>query len=195
MDKHELFSSPLWESVLDIDNDALLVEVKEFVNNTEHSAVSSIGGYQSSKPFISSIFNDAIYNALPKEIKDIPLLSDTAFAWVNINKRGSTNRRHNHGTTAKLSGCYYLSVPQGSGNIRFYDPRGAWVRSLGIKDYVEIEPTEGMLLFFPPWLEHEVEQSSCDEERISIAFNVNSDVPSELEMMMKQMNKIHQEVN
>ena len=69
------------------------------------------------------------------------------------------------------------------------------MRSLGIKDYVEIEPTEGMLLFFPPWLEHEVEQSSCDEERISIAFNVNSDVPSELEMMMKQMNKIHQEVN
>ena len=42
-------------------------------------------------------------------------------------------------------------------------------------EYVFIEPQEGMIMFFPSWLEHDVEPSKSDEDRISIAFNVSCD--------------------
>ena len=35
-----------------------------------------------------------------------------------------------------------------------------------------IEPKENMLLYFPGWLEHEVEPNNSNEERISISFNL-----------------------
>ena len=39
-------------------------------------------------------------------------------------------------------------------------------------EYHYIEPREGQIIFFPCWLEHDVESSKTDDERISIAFNV-----------------------
>ena len=46
------------------------------------------------------------------------------------------------------------------------------VKHSGEHQYQYIVPQEGMLLFFPTWLEHDVEPSKTDDERISIAFNV-----------------------
>ncbi len=33
-----------------------------------------------------------------------------------------------------------------------------------------------MVLFFPCWLEHDVEENDSDEDRISIAFNIFADI-------------------
>jgi hypothetical protein len=41
-----------------------------------------------------------------------------------------------------------------------------------LPEYV-INPTEGMILMWPSWLEHQVPVSKCSEERIAVAFNVN----------------------
>ena len=38
--------------------------------------------------------------------------------------------------------------------------------------YNFIEPQEDMILFFPSWLEHDVEVNQSNEERISIGFNI-----------------------
>ena len=74
---------------------------------------------------------------------------------------------------------YYVKVPENSGSIRFYDPRGHMVTAFpdstyyydGIQ-YQTIDPEEGMILYFPHWLEHEVTANPTDEERISVSFNV-----------------------
>jgi hypothetical protein len=39
-------------------------------------------------------------------------------------------------------------------------------------EFHKIEPKEGMLILFPPYLEHMVEPSKTDEERISLAFDL-----------------------
>ncbi len=43
----------------------------------------------------------------------------------------------------------------------------------------EIEPYDGLLLYFPTWFEHDVTENETDEDRISIAFNVFADTSSE----------------
>ena len=71
-----------------------------------------------------------------------------------------------------------MKVPKDSGRIRFYDPRGELIhkaldwRYYNGYEYHYIEPREGQIIFFPCWLEHDVESSKTDDERISIAFNV-----------------------
>ena len=40
------------------------------------------------------------------------------------------------------------------------------------QSYNFIVPQEDMILFFPSWLEHDVEENQSNEERISIGFNI-----------------------
>ena len=99
---------------------------------------------------------------------------------VNINKNGHKNSRHSHFTSNLfMSGVYYVKVPENSGRIRFYDPRGHIIRDakdtvhfFGDHVYQYIVPQEGMLLFFPTWLEHDVEENESDEDRVSVSFNI-----------------------
>jgi hypothetical protein len=38
---------------------------------------------------------------------------------------------------------------------------------------IEIIPKDGDIILFPAWLQHSTMENSVDEERISIAFNIN----------------------
>ena len=71
-----------------------------------------------------------------------------------------------------------------SGSLRFRDPRAAKRMSpwpvaedkksdLRHKDRVNYKPVAGRLIMFPSWLEHDVEATLSDQERISISFNMN----------------------
>ena len=81
-----------------------------------------------------------------------------------------------------MSGIYYVKVPKNSGNVRFYDPRGCLIQAMREHDYYNngyayhfLEPQEDMVVFFPSWLEHDVEPNESNQDRISIAFNVYAD--------------------
>jgi uncharacterized protein (TIGR02466 family) len=104
--------------------------------------------------------------------------------WANVHDFGGYNVSHVH-PGSWLSGSFYLKVPEGAGKLFFDDPRAALrmehvplkdknllskdpVRSRG-KFYVT--PRDMLLVLFPAWLEHGVEDCKCDQ-RISIAFNV-----------------------
>jgi uncharacterized protein (TIGR02466 family) len=107
---------------------------------------------------------------------------DRAFeleSWVNIHDRGGFNFLHMH-EAALLSGVFYLQAPDGSGSLVFRDPRpliihasieGAWANA---HNEVHLQPEAGMVVLFPPWLEHYVEPHENDIPRISISFNVHS---------------------
>lgn len=83
-----------------------------------------------------------------------------------------------------LSGVFYLKIPDNSPPIIFNDPRDhykyiQYPTKFGnpremyklLSEYV-VNPTEGMILMWPSWLEHQVLASKSSEDRIAIAFNV-----------------------
>lgn len=97
-------------------------------------------------------------------------------AWVNMHDTGGHNTLHVH-PHVLLSGCFYLTVPEGSGAIVFRDPRPGVVltsfpgSSVNCANDVVIQPQPGHLYIFPHWLEHRVEVNAAQESRIAIAMN------------------------
>jgi uncharacterized protein (TIGR02466 family) len=104
-------------------------------------------------------------------------------SWINMHDRGGFNFLHMH-EGSLLSGSFYLSVPRGSGQFVFRDPRpGVILGSVkggvpnGHAD-IHLTPSDGLLVLFPCWMEHYVEPHDSDAPRITIAFNAVEDVPS-----------------
>lgn len=97
-------------------------------------------------------------------------------AWVNLHDPGGYNLAHTH-PGALLSGCFYLSMPEGAGSIVFRDPRPGVAlgpysgRGLNCRDPKKVKTGPGILVVFPNWLEHYVEANEGNEIRISIAMN------------------------
>ncbi len=97
-------------------------------------------------------------------------------SWINLHDRGGFNFLHVH-EGCLLSGCFYLSVPAGSGKLVFRDPRPGVIHGYvkgavpnGYSD-IRLAPETGLLVLFPCWMEHFVEPHESDEPRISISFN------------------------
>ena len=100
--------------------------------------------------------------------------------WAIVNKGGSTNLRHQHGNST-ISGAYYVRAPENCGEIVFYDPRPAPVyfhpknnKPNPLNATVNsVNPVEGVLVLFPSYLDHSVNENKSDKERIVISFNIN----------------------
>ena len=99
--------------------------------------------------------------------------------WTIVTSKYGYNRRHNH-PGSLLSGVLYLKVPEKSGSIRFTDPRLGKILepSIGRDDIkncgaITIDPKVGLFVIFPSFLEHEVEMTLADEDRIIASFNLN----------------------
>jgi uncharacterized protein (TIGR02466 family) len=98
--------------------------------------------------------------------------------WVTVLAKGASHRMHSHPNNF-LSAVYYLRTHAGADTINFHDPRN----QAGIirppvteltadnTDQIVVKVTDGMLLMFPSYLEHSVDATTSEEERISISFN------------------------
>ena len=103
--------------------------------------------------------------------------------WAIINTGGSANLRHQHGNST-ISGAYYVRAPKKSGDIVFYDPRPAPVYTYpkALKPNLlnaqinGINPKEGVLVLFPSYLDHSVNENLSNEERVVISFNITIQV-------------------
>ena len=92
--------------------------------------------------------------------------------WVNILKSGGHHSGHIHPHSI-LSGTLYVEVPDGSGAIRFEDPRLPLMMAAPTRDgtFVTVEPRPGLLLLWESWLRHEVLPGTGRGERLSVSFN------------------------
>ena len=92
--------------------------------------------------------------------------------WVNLLKSGGQHSGHMHPHRI-LSGSFYVEVPEGSGAIRFEDPRLPLMMAAPTRtdSFVTIEPRPGLLLLWESWLRHEVLPGTGKGERLSISFN------------------------
>ena len=98
--------------------------------------------------------------------------------WININPKFSYHADHIH-PYSHISGVFYVSCSEDSGDIVFKDPRP--VRTMAMPpttestkentDVITLHPQEGKLLLFPAWLTHGVEQNTTDTDRVSMSFN------------------------
>lgn len=179
MEYMDFYPTRVWMDQCDLDNSRLENKIKQFTDNHQSDQRSNVGGYQG-EDFIDEELNNNIIKRIPIGEQMPSALRWSIKSWVNVNNRGDYNIRHHHLSTKFLfSGVYYVKVPENSGRFRIYDPRGAWVK--GFQDWkyynnnyecYHIEPKEGLLMLFPCWMEHDVEPSDSDEERISISFNL-----------------------
>ena len=150
---------------------------------------SNIGGWHSHDELykdeeFKSTVGDILYKAkecfghLDVQDKYVPEITGL---WGMINSPGSRNNVHTHPYNY-LSGVYYLKVPQNSGNLVFLEPKPQAEglsppkikeASIHLAHSVTWEPKENSLIFFPSWLQHEVQINNSKEDRVILSFNIN----------------------
>lgn len=98
-------------------------------------------------------------------------------SWINIAEKGVNHDFHSHpGYT--ISGVYYFRVSQEQGGLGFNNPNPI-VYNAGFPEgrcspqSLEIVPNDGDIILFPAWLQHGTYANESNEERISVAFNVD----------------------
>jgi len=184
------FPTPIWIVDLDIDNESIkkaCLKLRE--DNPEGRTLSNRGGWQSNDLYPEH--NIAVFTPLIKKIADcINVILSTDYEdlersavvsqyWININNKNDINQVHSH-PGSFLSGVYYVSSSEGSGNIHF-ERDSQEIYSLGLLKLsgqttvgginCEYPPIEKRLLIFPGWVPHSVLPNTLDTDRISIAFN------------------------
>ena len=150
-------------------------------------SLSNCGGWQSSS-FQVKNEDDILHNFLINCLSGFPVIHESTSikveAWININKPGDYNVRHNH-PNCNLAGVLWIRCPQNCGQILFESPND-------FQSYNEIEsyksefkdknkfhhsycfnPVEGRLVVFPSHLIHLVKENKSDSDRISVSFNIN----------------------
>ena len=102
------------------------------------------------------------------------------YSWVNIADAGQFQEFHTHnGNTFSLS--YYITAPEGSGQIVFEDPKEPDMKP--VKNIAErntlsfiktgIAPKQGSLILFRSYLRHLVTPGTNTSPRISVSMNFN----------------------
>ncbi len=189
MNLHSLFITPIMSTELKGHSHLIdrLYEIK--AKDEKGMPRSNIGGWHSHDELYSDIeFKSTVGDILYKakecfqhlDVKDNYNPEITGL-WGIINPPGSRNNIHTHPYNY-LSGVYYLKVPQKSGNLVFLEPKPqAEVlsppkvdkASIHLAHSVQWEPKENSLIFFPSWLQHEVQINNSNHDRVVLSFNIN----------------------
>ena len=83
--------------------------------------------------------------------------------WFNAMPPGSRTLKHAHDDDDELlSAVYYVSVPENSGHLVLYAGHFC----------THVMPQSGMLVFFPPSVQHEVSENCSNELRLSLGINI-----------------------
>ena len=96
-----------------------------------------------------------------------------------MSTKGAGHKIHSHPNNF-LSGVYYVQTQPGADTINFHDPRiqTGIIRppimelTAGNTDQVVVKVKNGTLLVFPSYLQHSVDPSTSDGQRISVSFNI-----------------------
>ena len=99
--------------------------------------------------------------------------------WVNILGAGGHHSGHIHPNSV-ISGTCYVAMPEGSGRIKFEDPRLPMMMAAPprrrdaaprLSQFHYVAPKIGDVLLWESWLRHEVPMNVAEEERVSGSFN------------------------
>ena len=188
-----IFSTPIWTSHLD-EYQNINKRMEEYIKkqmelDSKGKKASNINGWHSENFNLKDeevvFFINTISIKIQKAMEDMGWdlkknKIEIPNIWSIINKRGSSNAMHIH-SNSYISAAYYVKAPEKCGDIVFYDPRQSrLIRKPKISklnslngEEVNIKPTDGLLVLFPSYLYHSVNENLSNEERIVISFNVD----------------------
>ena len=167
-------------------------KLEKCIKEKNQSFKSNYGGFQTPLFYLNTnnnnndlekkFINDVIINHCSiflKQFKIIkPFQLDNLNYWVNKNYKGSSNKPHCHGFNC-ISGVYYLNTPKNSGDLVFLNidkttcKNGKFIDDANFFSEFIIEPKEyDLILFFSETI-HYVQSNNSEEDRISMAFNIN----------------------
>ena len=192
MNTHFIFSSFFMREKINIDNDIIKKYCLDLQSKDAGKFVTNYGGWQSSdirgyNKELSELIEQISHKM--NHVKSILGLKNNVNIslgnyWININGKGGFNIPHVH-PFSLVSAVYYVNVPKDSGRLVFENPiqqhdyvmKPDTVETFnGINSgYWNVEPEQGELIIFPSWLRHWVEPNNTNENRISIAFNLQID--------------------
>ena len=190
---HLFFSTPIWVSKID-NHENLNVDMLSYITDLKNKdskgiVKSNFNGWHSKNfnlkdnmpaKFITNIgknintaLNDMGWDLKSQSIKITNM-------WSIINEEGAFNQKHHH-SNSDISAAYYVSAHDGCGDIVFYDPRPARVYKNPIAKLPNklnatinsVKPENGLLVLFPSYLEHSVNQNLSNKKRIVISFNLS----------------------
>ena len=187
LNKFNIFSTPIWQKKIldDEKNNILRNNILNRSKKEPSVQKTNIGGWQSNDIKDEKIFKD-LFSEIDNSIKSTELKIKTLIirqAWCNVNRKNNWNIIHNHGQY-NLSAIYFVQKPKDSGSLALRDPRAILTASWGgwadkIYDLtnenavIYLNTTEKDLIIFPSFLDHFVSPSNTDEERISIAMDID----------------------
>ena len=189
-----VFSTPIWTFQID-DHSKVNDEILKYIKNLQiedpigvkksnnlgwHSQSFNMNDeevksfFQSIQKYIGKAIDDSGWSNPSNNF-------NVTSAWSIINVKSSSNSRHIHSNNY-ISAAYYVKAPKDCGDIIFYDPRNArLIRKPKTNkgnflnaELINIKPQEGLLVLFPSYLHHSVEENLSDEERIVISFNLDT---------------------
>jgi uncharacterized protein (TIGR02466 family) len=157
------------------------------LNKKEGKTVSNVGGFQTNNFTENDFKNKNMFNDLFIEpilfflssfkVKRQFKINNFCF-WINKNYPKTFNIAHTHGNN-KISGIYYLEVPSQSGSLVFQNGDNIKLSSEVIFDdpnfyslYKIVPKKFDLILFFSETI-HYVEPNFSNEDRISVAFNMD----------------------
>ena len=181
------FPTPIWWEDTQIDVGPLQEWAYSLLDEDPAGRkLSNRGGWQSKEIALPEGLVYHIMNSCQRTIDDFGYnVEKTRLfmgnSWVNINRGPNTNQIHQHHGSF-LSGVFYLKTTPESGKIFFYrNFDQAYITSsfASIENFTSLSsatvnypPKDGRLIIFPANLSHAVDESTDDEDRISIAFNI-----------------------
>lgn len=102
-------------------------------------------------------------------------------AWAMVMEKGHYSAPHHHGD-AQWASVFYVDAGDAPGDpsspagmLTFLDPRGGRMGPdpLGLFEVrQDLRPKDGLLLFFPAWLQHHVHPYGGSRPRISVSSNL-----------------------
>ena len=198
MRRTPLFSTPLFlvrPAGTDALRSALKDQVLEDAQKTPGVQRSNIGGwhsppdvfarpeacFQELRSLVLSQFRAVLETeAQARGVRLARDLRVEASAWSMVMEVGQYSAPHHHGE-AQWAAVFYVDAgdergPGPAGNLTFLDPRGArgGVDPLGFFAVrQDLRPKDGLLLFFPAWLQHHVHPYTGTRPRISVSSNLS----------------------
>jgi uncharacterized protein (TIGR02466 family) len=183
----DIFKTPILKFKLNVNLKDWIDYSLDLEKNSHYENKSNSSGFHSKdlnkKDKVVNLFIQEINPCLQKA-KDIfsfnkDLVVDNI--WVNINRFKDYNKLHNHPLSI-ISSVFYVKTNKDAGNIYFLNNNeiDTFVHNKHISQYndyncqsISFEIEENVLLLFPSWLKHYVNQNLSNQDRISLSFNTN----------------------
>jgi len=187
MYKSKWWTSPVWEVETGFSqefNQAILAEVKQIADEISKGADirESLWDYSSPsldilKEYILAESSRVVSQDI-EEYRQLNIKLKYCMGWVNVKGKGEAIEAHAH-NDCSVTATYYLKTPEDCGDLvllntdPLIDDQGAFLfNQASVIPHRHIKPREGLLVIFPGYVVHEVQENRSDDRSISLSTDM-----------------------